>query len=595
MQSTEGRAQPKIQCPYTASSCPLFAPTFSLEDVLSAGSSGGDDAPPIVPPPPRADSPRRPSLVDVYRSITASTTYSAASTSATTLSHDSPSTSQSFSSYYSDFSIAPSPLPHQATSSLARYSVSAQPQQEQQQQQPVSAQSNFSLPPSACLTTLSSASGLGDSLSSHGPPSVGSSSSRRASLASGITLPLPCPSYPSPNVALSYPSPGTAPLPFSYERRRPSAAPSIPAVEEDNSSSHSGLTPFLPPLPLPTPSLGAGPGGIADSSVAYELASLSASGWSGSTKQYFPSSSTLPAESSALRQSASTPKVYTLPPLSATPGGSLLVGSGGSTPAASSSFAAALEGVTEEDSPAFSEAGEARSVEDDEDDDDDDDDGDYVERGGEVGGVRKKRKRASTASAASVEVGSSGAKGGKTVSSKHVVPQAAADSVTPFISKLHHLLSSPQYSDVIRWSGCGKSVLFVHTSTRLLEILSRFFKHSNLQSFARQMNIYGFTRLPIGILLSTLESSPSSPLAQAPPCSAASEYSGFTHPSFFRSDKGAEKCELSKMRPMGPKTEQGRRNLERKMKENGGGRKRRRKSEGKGGGGAGDGEGGEAQ
>ncbi|EGU11056.1 putative Chloride channel protein k [Rhodotorula toruloides ATCC 204091] len=63
----------RIQCPYTASSCPLFNPTFSVAEVLAAGSSA--PPPPPSPPPKKQPTPlvplappTHPSLVDSMRS-----------------------------------------------------------------------------------------------------------------------------------------------------------------------------------------------------------------------------------------------------------------------------------------------------------------------------------------------------------------------------------------------------------------------------------------------------------------------------------------------------------------------------------------------
>ncbi|GAA5972548.1 hypothetical protein JCM11641_001894 [Rhodosporidiobolus odoratus] len=200
------------------------------------------------------------------------------------------------------------------------------------------------------------------------------------------------------------------------------------------------------------------------------------------------------------------------------------------------------------------------------DEEDDEADGDYIE------GAARKPRRSSAGGTNGGEVDNK-----PPISSSHVVPHVSADSVTPFISKLYHLLSNPIYSDVVRWSGDGKSVLYVHTSQRLLDLLSRFFRHSSLSSFSRQMNIYGFTRLSIGELLTTLEHSPAAPEAAEPGVTAASEYSGFTHPHFSRDGH----AQLNLLKPSGPKTEKGKANLAKKMAE--GGRKRRGKSSGKGG------------
>ncbi|GAA5988877.1 hypothetical protein JCM10908_006208 [Rhodotorula pacifica] len=144
--------------------------------------------------------------------------------------------------------------------------------------------------------------------------------------------------------------------------------------------------------------------------------------------------------------------------------------------------------------------------------------------------------------------------------------------VTPFISKLNHLLSDSSYSDVIRWNHDGTVILYAHTSARLLEILGRFFRHTTVASFARQLNIYAFRRLGTSELLSQLEACRSLGVR-----GCASEWSGFTHELMWREGSGKPKCDLGRLKPSGPKTEKGKQNLAKKMAENGGSKKRKKK------------------
>lgn len=147
-------------------------------------------------------------------------------------------------------------------------------------------------------------------------------------------------------------------------------------------------------------------------------------------------------------------------------------------------------------------------------------------------------------------------------------------TATPFISKLNHLLSDPGLSDVIRWNDDGTVILYAHTSPRLLEILGRFFRHTTVASFARQLNIYAFRRLGTAELLTQLERCRSIGVR-----GCASEWSGFTHDAMWREEPGGGRgpCDLGKLKPSGPKTEKGKQNLAKKMAENGGSKKRRKR------------------
>ncbi|KAH9824102.1 HSF-type DNA-binding-domain-containing protein [Melampsora americana] len=109
---------------------------------------------------------------------------------------------------------------------------------------------------------------------------------------------------------------------------------------------------------------------------------------------------------------------------------------------------------------------------------------------------------------------------------KEPSPPAAS---TAFISKLYHLCSHDDYHPYIRWNSAGDAFVLAHGNVDFASVvLPRFFRHSNVSSFIRQLNLYNFTRLPIIKLLDTVDKTSNS--------SPASCYSGFCHPNFQRGD-----------------------------------------------------------
>ena len=67
----------------------------------------------------------------------------------------------------------------------------------------------------------------------------------------------------------------------------------------------------------------------------------------------------------------------------------------------------------------------------------------------------------------------------------------------PFIAKLYSLVNSPKTNHLIQWSEAhkGTAICVVDSVQFSLEILPKHFKHSNIASFVRQLNIYGFHKM----------------------------------------------------------------------------------------------------
>lgn len=66
--------------------------------------------------------------------------------------------------------------------------------------------------------------------------------------------------------------------------------------------------------------------------------------------------------------------------------------------------------------------------------------------------------------------------------------------VPGFILKLWKMVNDPQCNDLISWSDNGSSFIIIDPP-RFSQELSKYFKHNNLSSFIRQLNMYGFRKV----------------------------------------------------------------------------------------------------
>ncbi|ELP92468.1 heat stress transcription factor B-2A, putative [Entamoeba invadens IP1] len=81
-----------------------------------------------------------------------------------------------------------------------------------------------------------------------------------------------------------------------------------------------------------------------------------------------------------------------------------------------------------------------------------------------------------------------------------VISDATAEHLhncAPFIAKLYSLVNTIEYKDMIGWSNTfkGYSICVKDPVQFAKEVLPKNFKHSNMASFVRQLNIYGFHKL----------------------------------------------------------------------------------------------------
>ncbi|XP_031314149.2 heat shock factor protein 4 isoform X1 [Camelus dromedarius] len=76
------------------------------------------------------------------------------------------------------------------------------------------------------------------------------------------------------------------------------------------------------------------------------------------------------------------------------------------------------------------------------------------------------------------------------------LPSEPGPSPVPaFLGKLWALVGDPGTDHLIRWSPSGTSFLVSDQSRFAKEVLPQYFKHSNMASFVRQLNMYGFRKV----------------------------------------------------------------------------------------------------
>ncbi|XP_050805640.1 heat shock factor protein 2 [Gopherus flavomarginatus] len=78
---------------------------------------------------------------------------------------------------------------------------------------------------------------------------------------------------------------------------------------------------------------------------------------------------------------------------------------------------------------------------------------------------------------------------------KQQQPAAASAGVPAFLSKLWALLGEAPSNQLITWSQNGQSFLVLDEQRFAKEILPKYFKHNNMASFVRQLNMYGFRKV----------------------------------------------------------------------------------------------------
>ncbi|XP_062440785.1 heat shock factor protein 3-like isoform X3 [Rhea pennata] len=75
------------------------------------------------------------------------------------------------------------------------------------------------------------------------------------------------------------------------------------------------------------------------------------------------------------------------------------------------------------------------------------------------------------------------------------LPGAAGAAVPGFLAKLWALVEDPQSDTVICWSRNGENFCILDEQRFAKELLPKYFKHNNISSFIRQLNMYGFRKV----------------------------------------------------------------------------------------------------
>ncbi|KAH9945785.1 uncharacterized protein BXZ73DRAFT_37829 [Epithele typhae] len=92
--------------------------------------------------------------------------------------------------------------------------------------------------------------------------------------------------------------------------------------------------------------------------------------------------------------------------------------------------------------------------------------------------------------------------------------RAARQIVPPFLQKLYEIVNDPANESLIKWSDNGDSFYgewLLNHERFAREVLGRWFKHQKFASFVRQLNMYGFHKIPHlqqGVLKSDADTEP---------------------------------------------------------------------------------------
>ncbi|XDA78857.1 hypothetical protein R6Z07F_008921 [Ovis aries] len=118
---------------------------------------------------------------------------------------------------------------------------------------------------------------------------------------------------------------------------------------------------------------------------------------------------------------------------------------------------------------------------------------------GEGGGARELLRlrcgRSRAAAAAAAASAATTAFGCRIWNSCASLTMKQSSNVPAFLSKLWTLVEETHTNEFITWSQNGQSFLVLDEQRFAKEILPKYFKHNNMASFVRQLNMYGFRKV----------------------------------------------------------------------------------------------------
>lgn len=74
-----------------------------------------------------------------------------------------------------------------------------------------------------------------------------------------------------------------------------------------------------------------------------------------------------------------------------------------------------------------------------------------------------------------------------------------ARAVESFVKKMYSILSRIEFFNIVKWLPHGRSFMIVDQELFMRKVHPRYFSNQkNYRSFTRQLNLWGFQRVPIG-------------------------------------------------------------------------------------------------